>query len=198
MKTSSPFSAPHVPPVTGASRKSTPRSAHAAATRRASSGDTVLESISVLPARNPPSAPFASLAPKHFFERGRIAHDRDQHVRLRGHFAGIRGELRALANQIFRLRLRAIPDDERKSRLQQIPRPSACPSVPIQSIRPSVSFKPPCNRVRRVSKFQTSENSTRCRNGSIRSARTCTRSPSRKIRCAAAPRVPRCGSVTIV
>src|SRR3990172_7958332 len=57
MKTSAPFSAPQVPPVTGASRNLTPRSAQAAATRRASTGDTVLESTSTLPRRRSPTAP---------------------------------------------------------------------------------------------------------------------------------------------
>ena len=59
MKTSSPFSAPQVPPVTGASRKSMPRSAHRAASRRASSGETVLESMNRLPRFSASSAPCA-------------------------------------------------------------------------------------------------------------------------------------------
>src|ERR1700687_1513726 len=57
MKINSPFFAPQSPPVTGASRKRTPRSAQAAAIFRASTGDTVLESIYVLPDFNPASAP---------------------------------------------------------------------------------------------------------------------------------------------
>src|SRR6185312_10474412 len=57
MNTSSPFSAPQVPPVTGASRKSTPRSLQAPASFRASSGDTVLESTSTLPFRRAANAP---------------------------------------------------------------------------------------------------------------------------------------------
>ena len=70
MKTSSPFSAPHVPPVTGASSDSTPRSAHAAAIRRSSAGETVLESISTLPRR---IAFQRAFAPQHRFQRRRIA-----------------------------------------------------------------------------------------------------------------------------
>src|ERR1700733_5687191 len=57
MKTRSPDSAPQVPPVTGASRKSTARWAQSAATRRSSSGETVLESTSTLPLRNPSRTP---------------------------------------------------------------------------------------------------------------------------------------------
>src|SRR5271155_1713324 len=59
MKSNSPDSAPQVPPVTGASRKSIPRSAQAAPARRAKSGETVLESINMLPRRNPSITPFA-------------------------------------------------------------------------------------------------------------------------------------------
>ena len=57
IKTSSPFSAPHVPPVTGASRYSTPRAAASAAIRFARTTDTVLESTSTLPRRNASRAP---------------------------------------------------------------------------------------------------------------------------------------------
>src|ERR1700730_18214711 len=57
MKISSPFLAPQSPPVTGASRKCTLRSAQAAAIFRANAGDTVLESMYVLPAFSPDSAP---------------------------------------------------------------------------------------------------------------------------------------------
>src|SRR5713226_3479572 len=49
MKTNSPFFAPQSPPVTGASRKRTLRSAQAEAIFLASAGDTVLESMYVLP-----------------------------------------------------------------------------------------------------------------------------------------------------
>src|SRR5208282_2613724 len=54
------------------------------------------------------------------FERVRIAHDRDQHVRLRGSFARISGQLRSAANQTVRLRLRTVPDHQRKPRVQQV------------------------------------------------------------------------------
>src|SRR6266404_5396916 len=58
MKSSSPFLAPQSPPVTGASRKRTPRSAHAAAIFRASAGEMVLESMYVLPRLSACIAPF--------------------------------------------------------------------------------------------------------------------------------------------
>src|SRR4029077_4207388 len=57
MKTNSPFFAPQSPPVTGASRKGTLRSAQAEAIFLASAGDTVLESMYVLPGFIPASAP---------------------------------------------------------------------------------------------------------------------------------------------
>jgi hypothetical protein len=115
MKTSSPFCAPQVPPVTGASRKSTPRSAQAAATFRARSGETVLESISVAPWRRERSG-----FEQYFFERRGIADDGDQHVGLRGYGARIGGGLRARCYQWFRFGLRSVPDCERKSRLEQV------------------------------------------------------------------------------
>src|SRR5947199_6056205 len=58
MKSSSPFFAPQSPPVTGASRKCTPRSAQAAAILRASAGQTVLEAAYVLPRFSACKAPF--------------------------------------------------------------------------------------------------------------------------------------------
>src|SRR5258708_22533324 len=57
MKTTSPFLAPQSPPVTGASRKRTLHSAQAEAIFLASAGDTVLESMYVLPGFRPASAP---------------------------------------------------------------------------------------------------------------------------------------------
>src|SRR6266481_5045225 len=60
MKTNSPFFAPQSPPVTGASRKRTFRSAQAEAIFLASAGETVLESMYVLPGFIPDSAPESS------------------------------------------------------------------------------------------------------------------------------------------
>src|SRR5260221_6079499 len=57
MKISSPFFAPQAPPVTGASRKRTLRSAQAEAIFLARAGETVLESMYVLPGFSPASAP---------------------------------------------------------------------------------------------------------------------------------------------
>src|SRR4029077_8951517 len=57
MKTNSPFFAPQSPPVTGASRKRTLRSAQAEAIFLASAGETVLESMYVLPGFRPASTP---------------------------------------------------------------------------------------------------------------------------------------------
>src|SRR5258707_2548022 len=57
MKISSPFFAPQSPPVTGASRKRTLRSAQAVAIFLARAGETVLESMYVLPGFSPASAP---------------------------------------------------------------------------------------------------------------------------------------------
>src|SRR3984893_9429115 len=57
MNMSSPFFAPQSPPVTGASRKRTLRSAQAEAIFLASEGDTVLESMYVQPGFSPARAP---------------------------------------------------------------------------------------------------------------------------------------------
>ena len=81
MMTSSPFSAPQVPPVTGASRNSTPRSAQAPATRLPAPA----KRCSNLSASFPCAKPRARLRPTRPFERWRIADNGDQHIACAAH-----------------------------------------------------------------------------------------------------------------
>src|SRR3984893_19094015 len=49
--------------------------------------------------------------PENLLERGRIAHNREQHVDLRGHLARVRRELRPLADQVLRLPRGTVPNN---------------------------------------------------------------------------------------
>jgi hypothetical protein len=59
-------------------------------------------------------------APQDLFESGRIAHDGDEDVGLRGGFARAGGELRAGAHEVGGFVLGAIPDHQGKARPPQI------------------------------------------------------------------------------